>query len=38
MEISRSNVYYLRECNLVFMRGLDELHLNFPFAGAARLA
>jgi putative transposase len=40
-EISRSNVYYLpepvRECDLVLMRRLDELHLNFPFAGARML-
>jgi putative transposase len=38
---SRSNVYYLpepvRECDLVLMRRLDELHLNFPFAGARML-
>jgi len=41
MEISRSNVYYLpepvRECDLVLMRRLDELHLNSPFAGARML-
>jgi putative transposase len=41
LEISRSNVYYLpepvRECDLVLMRRLDELHLNFPFAGARML-
>ena len=41
MEISRSNVYYLpepvRECDLVLMRRLDELHLNFAFAGARML-
>ena len=36
LEISRSNVYYLPEpvceADLVLMRRLDELHLNFPFA------
>jgi putative transposase len=41
LEISRSNVYYLprpvAEVDLVLMRRIDELHLNFPFAGARRL-
>ena len=41
LEISRSNVYYLPqsvcESDLVLMRRLDELHLNFPFAGARML-
>ena len=41
LEISRSNVYYLPqpvcEADLVLMRRLDELHLNFPFAGARML-
>ena len=41
LEISRSNVYYLArpvpEADLVLMRRIDELHLNFPFAGARML-
>jgi putative transposase len=41
LEISRSNVYYLPQpicaSDLVLMRRLDELHLNFPFAGARML-
>jgi len=41
LEISRSNVYYLPqpvcEADLMLMRRLDELHLNFPFAGARML-
>src|SRR5512136_762042 len=41
LEISRSNVYYLPEpvcaSDLVLMRRIDELHLNFPFAGARML-
>jgi putative transposase len=41
LEISRSNVYYLPqpvcEADLALMRRLDELHLNFPFAGARML-
>jgi putative transposase len=41
LEISRSNVYYLPqpvcEADLVLMRRIDELHLNFPFAGARML-
>jgi putative transposase len=41
LEISRSNVYYLPqpvcETDLALMRHLDELHLNFPFAGARML-
>jgi putative transposase len=41
LEISRSNVYYLPEpvsaSDLMLMRRLDELHLNFPFAGARML-
>jgi putative transposase len=39
--ISRSNVYYLPrptpDADLVLMRRMDELHLNFPFAGARML-
>ena len=41
LELSRSNVYYLPrpvcEVDLGLMRHLDELHLNFPFAGARML-
>jgi putative transposase len=41
LEISRSNVYYLPqpvcEADLVLMKRIDELHLNFPFAGARML-
>jgi putative transposase len=41
LEISHSNVYYLprpvSEADLVLMRRIDELHLNFPFAGARML-
>lgn len=39
--ISRANVYYLPqpvpEADLARMRRLDELHLNFPFAGSRML-
>jgi putative transposase len=41
LDLSRSNVYYLprlvSEGDLVLMRRIDELHLNFPFAGARML-
>lgn len=41
LEISRSNVYYLprpvSESDLAVMRRIDELHLNYPFAGARML-
>jgi putative transposase len=41
LEISRSNVYYLptpvSPADLALMRRIDELHLNFPFAGARML-
>ena len=41
LEISRSNLYYLprpvSQADLVLMRRIDELHLNFPFAGARML-
>ena len=41
MDISRSNVYYLPKpvsaTDLAVMRRIDELHLNFPFAGARML-
>jgi len=39
--ISRSNVYYLPrpvpDADLALMRRIDELHLDFPFAGARML-
>jgi putative transposase len=38
--ISRGSVYYLPRpvaaSDLVVMRRIDELHLNFPFAGSRR--
>ena len=41
LELSRSNVYYLPrpvpEADRVLMRRIDELHLNFPFAGSRML-
>jgi len=41
LDISRSNVYYLpkptSEADLALMRRIDELHLNYPFAGARML-
>ena len=41
LDLSRSNVYYLPrpvpDADLVLMRRIDELHLNFPFAGARML-
>lgn len=41
LAISRSNVYYLPRpistTDLALMRRIDELHLNFPFAGARML-
>ena len=41
LEISRLNVYYLPRpvstADLVLMRRIDELHLNFPFAGSRML-
>ena len=41
LDLSRSNVYYLprpvSDVDLVSMRRIDELHLNFPFAGARML-
>jgi putative transposase len=41
LELLRSNVYYLprpvSEADLAVMRRIDELHLNFPFAGARML-
>src|ERR1035437_1575859 len=42
LNISRSNVYYLPqavpEADLALMRRMDELHLNYPFAGARMLS
>ena len=41
LAISRSNLYYLPRptpaADLVLMRRIDELHLNFPFAGSRML-
>jgi putative transposase len=41
LEVSSSNVYYLprpaSEADLAVMRRIDELHLNYPFAGARML-
>jgi putative transposase len=41
LDLSRSNVYYLprptSETDLVLMRRMDELHLDYPFAGARML-
>jgi putative transposase len=41
LELSRSNVYYLPkpvpESDLALMRRMDELHLEYPFAGSRML-
>jgi putative transposase len=41
LDLSRSNVYYLprpvSDADLLLMRRIDELHLNFPFAGVRML-
>ncbi len=41
LEISRSTVYYqprpISEADFVLMRRIDELHLNYPFAGSRML-
>jgi putative transposase len=41
LQISRGSVYYLprpvASADLVIMRRLDELHLEFPFAGSRML-
>jgi putative transposase len=41
LAISRSNLYYLpqptSDADLVLMRRIDELHLNYPFAGSRML-
>jgi putative transposase len=38
LEISRSTVYYqprpVSDADLFLMRRIDELHLNYPFAGS----
>ena len=41
LQISRSSVYYkprpIPEADLWLMRRIDELHLNYPFAGSRML-
>ena len=41
LEISRSTVYYrprpVSDADLMLMRRIDELHMNYPFAGSRRL-
>ena len=41
LNLSRSNVYYLPksvlESDLALMRRMDELHLEYPFAGSRML-
>jgi putative transposase len=41
LEISRSTVYYrpraVSEADLMMMRRIDELHMNYPFAGSRML-
>ena len=41
LDISRSSVYYqprpVSESDLWLMRRIDELHLNYPFAGSRML-
>jgi len=41
LELSRSSVYYLRQPTsreeLALMRRIDELHLEYPFAGSRML-
>ena len=41
LEISRSTVYYrprpMSDADLMLMRRLDELHMNYPFAGSRML-
>ena len=41
LNISRSTIYYqprlISEADLMLMRRLDELHLNYPFAGSRML-
>jgi len=42
LAISRSNLYYLprptSDADLALMRRIDELHLNYPFAGSRSMA
>src|ERR1039457_361167 len=41
LEISRSTVYYqqrpVTDADLMLMRRIDELHMNYPFAGSRML-
>jgi hypothetical protein len=41
LAVSRSSVYYrprlVSEADLALMRRIDELHMNFPFAGSRML-
>src|ERR1035441_386542 len=41
LEISRSTVYYrprpMSDADLMLMRRIDELHMNYPFAGSRML-
>jgi putative transposase len=41
LEISRSTIYYrprpISDSDLMLMRGIDELHMNYPFAGSRML-
>ena len=37
LNISRGSVYYLPRADLALMRRIDELHLEFPFAGSRLL-
>jgi putative transposase len=41
LEISRSTVYYrprpVSDVDLMLMRSIDELHMNYPFAGSRML-
>ena len=41
LELSRSTVYYrsrpISNADLMLMRRIDELHLNYPFAGSRML-
>jgi putative transposase len=41
LEISRSTIYYrprpISDADLMLMRGIDELHMNYPFAGSRML-
>ncbi len=41
LEISRSTIYYrprpVSDADLLLMRRIDELHMNYPFAGSRML-